>query len=475
MKTDNESKAVFEAAIRAWNAGAALRKRRERMKAYTYGRQWDDECILPDGRHGTEADLARLAGRNPLTNNLLRQMVKSVVGRFRSMRAQENKQQGGGDMALGEARRRNQLDELDARMLEEFLMSGCAVQRVVNERRPGGAGVWVDNVSPGRFFVNPFSDPRGGDIELIGMAHDMSLNEVKMRFGGGSESRCADIAALYGRAAEPGFFDEGRASLLWPADPSRCRVIEVWTMETRTVLKCHDRAQNRTFLVDADGGGRELARCNRERVRRGTGGIVSRRAMTVRWRGRWFAPDGTLLYAEDSPWAHGMHPFAVKFYPLIDGEVHPFVEDIVDQQRHINRLITLIDHIISTSAKGALLLPLQAQVPGISLDEYAAAWARPGAVIPYDTTRTAALPQAVTGRGDDAGATSLLNIEMRLMEQISGVSTALQGIDSSGVRGSATLYSALVENSVVALRDIYDTFAAFCAGRDRMLRSIHNS
>ena len=463
MKTDNESKAVFEAAIQAWNAGAGLRKRRERMKAYTYGRQWDDECILPDGSRGTEADLARLSGRNPQTNNLLRQMVKSVVGRFRSMRAQENQQAESQQLAA--AMRRNQLDELDARMLEEFLMSGCAVQRVVNERRPAGAGVWVDNVSPGRFFVNPFSDPRGSDIELVGMAHDMSLNEVKMRFGGGSESRCAEIAAIYGRGVKPSFFDEPHAALLWPTDPSRCRVIEVWTLETRMVLKCHDTAANRTFLVDADSGARELARCNRKRG----GSIESRRAMTVRWRGRWFAPDGTLLYAEDSPWAHGMHPFAVKFYPLIDGEVHPFVEDIVDQQRHINRLITLIDHIISTSAKGALLLPLQAQVPGISLDEYAAAWARPGAVIPYDTTRTTVLPQAVTGRGDDAGATSLLNIEMRLMEQISGVSTALQGIDGSSVRGSATLYSALVENSVVALRDIYDTFASFCAARNRLL------
>ena len=471
MKTDNDSKAVFEAAIRAWNSGAALRKLRERMKAYTYGRQWDDECILPDGSHGTEADQARMSGRNPLTNNLLRQMVKSIVGRFRAMRAQEN---DGADAVsdLAQARERNLVDELDARMLEEFLMSGCAVQRVVSERRPQGAGVWVDNVSPGRFFVNAFSDPRGSDIELVGMTHDMSLNEVKMRFGGGSERRCADIESVYGRGADVSFFSDSSAGLLRPADATRCRVIEVWTMEARTVLKCHDTAASRTFLVDAAGGDKAVARCNRERGRQGQGRIVARRAMTVRWRGRWFAPDGTLLYAEDSPWPHGQHPFVVKFYPLIDGEVHPFVEDIVDQQRHINRLITLIDHIISTSAKGALLMPIQAQVPGISLGEYAAAWARPGSVIPYDTSRTTVMPQAVTGRGDDAGATSLLGIEMRMMEQISGVSTALQGMEGSSDRGSASLYSARVENSIVALRDIFDTFAAFCRRRDTLLRTL---
>ena len=33
------------------------------------------------------------------------------------------------------------------------------------------------------------------------------------------------------------------------------------------------------------------------------------------------------------------------------------VEDIIDQQRHINRLISLIDFIMGSSAKGVLLVP----------------------------------------------------------------------------------------------------------------------
>ena len=65
---------------------------------------------------------------------------------------------------------------------------------------------------------------------------------------------------------------------------------------------------------------------------------------TMRWHCRFYAPGGELLDEYDSPYGHGMHPFMVKMYPLIDGEVHSFVEDVVDQQRYINRLITLMDH-----------------------------------------------------------------------------------------------------------------------------------
>ena len=44
------------------------------------------------------------------------------------------------------------------------------------------------------------------------------------------------------------------------------------------------------------------------------------------------------------------HPICCCFTPL-DGEVWGFVEDIIDQQKYINRLIVLQDMIISASAK----------------------------------------------------------------------------------------------------------------------------
>ncbi len=54
---------------------------------------------------------------------------------------------------------------------------------------------------------------------------------------------------------------------------------------------------------------------------------------------------------------------------------------------------------------------------------------------------------------------------MKMMQQISGVSTALQG-QSIGNNASASLYQTQVQNSAVALLDIFETFNSFRNARD---------
>ena len=148
MNNNNDNQ-VLTAAYEAWMQCGSLREKRRRLKGYTYGRQWDDIITTPEGKRMSEGEYASMSGKTPLTNNLIRQLVKSVVGRFRYDLSQ--RKDDGVDVAVAS---RNMLEELDCRMLEEFLISGCAVQRIVKERRIGGDGVWVDNVSPERFFVN---------------------------------------------------------------------------------------------------------------------------------------------------------------------------------------------------------------------------------------------------------------------------------------------------------------------------------
>lgn len=84
------------------------------------------------------------------------------------------------------------------------------------------------------------------------------------------------------------------------------------------------------------------------------------------WHCRWFSPMGDLLTEYESPFGHKEHPFVMKFYPLTDGEVHSLVEDVIDQQKYVNRLITLVDHILSASAKGVLLFPENAVPDGFT-------------------------------------------------------------------------------------------------------------
>ena len=148
------NKRLIEAAYGCWLAGAGRLQRRERLKRYTYGDQWGDIIRDHDGRAVREGDAIAASGREPLTNNLIRRLVKTIVGRYRSLRPDWRKE----NPLPGSIEEDNILDELDARLLEEFLISGMAVQRVARESRHGVERVYIDNVSPARLFLNRFTD-----------------------------------------------------------------------------------------------------------------------------------------------------------------------------------------------------------------------------------------------------------------------------------------------------------------------------
>lgn len=424
-----EVREIFESAYAAWVRCGDLRRRRRRCKLFTYGDQWSDTVDDGSGHTVREYDYITSSGKKPYTNNLIRQLVKTVVGRYRTAAAAEGRYKG----KLAEAARRNMLSELDARAMEEFLISGCAIQRVVNERRWGGTGIWVDNVDPRRFFVNGFSDPRGTDIELVGMLHDMTLPEVLNRFGGGSASRGAALRHLYSQpAGESGTstgLESNTGSFFTCGDPHHCRVVEVWTLDSRP---------------DGSGG------CDSEFC----------------WHCRWYAPDGTLLSEQDSPYGHRSHPFVVKFYPLVDGEVHSFVEDVLDQQKYINRLIVMQDYILACSAKGVLLYPLDQLPDDVELKDVSDVWARADGLISIKG-RGGTLPQQLYGAGRNDGAAQMLQLQMQLFEQVSGVGSALMG-RSTYARGADMLDSE-VENATTALADLFETFKSFTYCRDRKM------
>lgn len=458
----------LQAAYEAWRSGEELRSRRRRYKNYTYGRQWLDTVSTSRGPMTEGEEVEKLGGR-PMSNNMIRQLVKCITGNFRR-RLMEGDSTGDSVAPLPkEMRERNSLDELDCRLLEEFLISGCAVQRVTEEKRMDGTGVWIDNVSPERFFVNRYTDPRGSDIEIVGMLHDYSLRETQMRYGGGDAGRIAEIGRIYrmvaadtsGLAASLG--DRCRTEF-FEAPRGRCRVIETWMLESRNVVKCHDPLDGNVFTVD---GERlvDVEKLNRRRRRAGMAEVKFENRATVRWHCRNFAPNGEILDEYDSPYRHGRHPFVVKLYPLIDGEVHSFVEDVIDQQRYVNRLITLIDHIMSTSAKGVLLFPSERKPTYMSWEEIGEIWAKPGGVIPIRGNSALGEPQQVLTGGDHTGAYKLLDMQLQLFQQISGVSDALQGRSGLGVQG-AELYREQVKNSATAILDLLETFNAFRAQRN---------
>jgi len=49
------------------------------------------------------------------------------------------------------------------------------------------------------------------------------------------------------------------------------------------------------------------------------------------------SPFGDILDEGEIPYEHKSHPYVFKAYPFIDGEIHSFVSDVIDQQRYTNR------------------------------------------------------------------------------------------------------------------------------------------
>jgi len=458
-------KIILEAAYRAWNEAADFRRRRRRYKRFTYGDQWSDMVV--DGNSVmSAADRARTHGRRPLTNNLLRRLVKSVIGRYRYQRQDAEPLKG----EKAHIFRNNNLDELDCRSLEEFLISGCTVQRVCRERRLMGEGVWVDVVSPDSFFVNRITDPRGWDTELVGMIHDWSLTETVLRLAGPDHRRAEAIRHVYEELASSpvpgGLGSIGEQESFVNAAPGRCRVIEVWTLEAIERLLCHDRHRATCFTIPVTAAGR-VEHINLARARRNCPTIKTRREITTAWRCRWMAPDGTVLHSHLSAARDGRHPFRFRFYPMIDGEIHSLVEDVIDQQIYINELISLIDHVVSCAAKGVLLFPVDSKLPGMSWDQIAETWSSPDAIIPI-RGQSQAVPHQVVTQSSNLGARELLATQMQMFEDVSGVTNALMGRSGSGQIG-VEHYESQVKNAIIAIADILDTFSNFIAERNDSL------
>ena len=299
-------------------------------------------------------------------------------------------------------------------------------------------------------------------VEMIGM------NEVES--DGASHGDDKLVAESWDEAeVEQESEREEREALASSSERGREPVIELWTLEGRELMKCHDPESGTVFTSPASEWWKvALENDRRAKAEKPMRQIETRRFNTLRWHCKWLLTTGEELKEYDSPWPHGLHPFAVKFFPLTDGETHSFVEDVTEQQKCVNRMVTLIDKILSVSAKGALLFPIDRKPNDVSWNQIAENWSRPGGIIPFKGSDRSDEPRQISGGGDQSGATSLLDIQMRMIEQVSGVTSALQGRDTTA-NTSAALYDAKTKNATTALVDVLESFETFIVARNRLI------
>ena len=176
---------IVNQARNCYSAMHDIRDRRRRSRRYYRGDQWSD-MVEHNGRMMTEEEYIQSQGKPALKQNLIRLPVRNIIGQYRSnpfksliyARNADNKK--GAEMmsvAYESAYEMNDGRERDARMMEEFLVSGMPIYctsysyEIKRQRSiPKFRKVDVD-----RFIVNPnVNDVCGDDVELIGELCDVS-------------------------------------------------------------------------------------------------------------------------------------------------------------------------------------------------------------------------------------------------------------------------------------------------------------
>ena len=470
-----------------WNNMYRFREERDRNKRYNYGDQWKDN-IKVDGKTMSEEEYIKSQGNVPLKNNLIRRLVNTVLGVYRQQAKEpictardRDEQKLGETMStiLQCNMQLNRMQDLYARTMEEFLISGLIVHRKWFGWRNDKLDCWTDYVQPNNFFIDSnMRDFRGWDCSFIGEVHDISFETLCQKYAEGPED-CHRFREIYSWSHDKrsyntymqqfGYSLSKNLDFFVCSDASRCRVIEVWRKESKPRYRCHDYNNGDVYKIDVEDYKAMVEDVNADRIRRGTAMGMSMEEIPL-IKAKWFMDDywyyyfltpfGDILKEGETPYEHKSHPYVFKAYPFIDGEIHSFVNDVIDQQRYTNRLITLYDWIMRASAKGVLLFPEECLPKGMDINDIADEWSRFNGVIAIKTKNAVQLPQQIANNSTNIGITELLNLQLKFFEEISGVNGALQGKPGwSGM--SASLYSQQTQNATTSLLDLLESFSQF--------------
>lgn len=469
-----------------WNNMYLFRKDRERNKRYCYGDQWKDR-IKVDGEWMTEEEYIKQQGNVPLKNNLIRRLVNTVLGVYRQQAKEpictardRDEQKLGETMStiLQCNMQLNRMSDVYARTMEEYLISGLAVHRKWFGWRNDKLDCWTDYVQPNNFFIDSnMRDFRGWDCNFIGEVHDMSYETLLQKYAESPAdverlnriyAWCHDRHLFQSYMQNFGYSSIKNLDFFVCSDSTRCRVIEVWRKESKPRYSCHDPNNGDVYKIDVEDYHDMVEVVNNDRMRRGLEQgmniddiplIKAKWFMDDYWYYYHLTPTGEILREGETPYEHKSHPYIFKAYPYIDGEIHSFVSDVIDQQRYTNRLITLYDWIMRASAKGVLLFPEDCLPKGMDINDIADEWSRFNGVIALKKG-SKAIPQQIANNSTNIGITELLNLQLKFFEEISGVNGALQG--KPGMSGmSASLYSQQTQNATTSLLDLLESFSQF--------------
>lgn len=478
-----------------WASLSEMREKNKRSVMYAWGDQWGDLVRDPDtGNMITEAQLIRKQGKVPLKNNMIAPILNNIEGQFRTAQmkpvcvVRDQREAKLGEMmsmAVEYVHDINETQELDANTLKSGVTSGLFCQRVEfgpNDAKGNKVDVWMYPVEVNRlFFDTSVEDPRMWDVTRIGEIYDLPLDVVIAAFGKhvGEEK----LRSIYGDVDKAISRDYNslngdkleNLNFYTPSRPDMCRVILGWQQENRPALLCHDWLHGTYDYVPRSEKAAIDAENKRRRQEALMNGVAEEDILEIEyetttervWVYRYMSPYGDILAKGDSPYWHGGHNFILGVMHFNQGKLYNFVEQFIDQQRSINRTAMMIDFIRSASSKGLLVVD-ETAFESMSREEIVDEYVRYNGVLfvrPKPGVDVRGVIHQFNGAASTAGDYELLNLQLKLINEISGVNSAMQGqAPHSGTPSS--LYAQQVQNSSLNLKGLFGSFTSFRRRRD---------
>lgn len=482
-----ENKDLLSRCQNDWDTMSQLRRDNERNERYKNGDQWSDLILDPDKKNEyvREDVLISRGGKTPLKNNFLQQYVRNVHGQVLGnpsqpvVIARSEDDVNYSEMLTNTVQACLDLNEtttLGVNAVEAFLSCGHIVGKVRyahwnTKNRTDGK---VDIVDINRVFWNQDSeDPRWTDIRRIGEIHDMTLDELVMNYAH-SRSDEKILRELYtewdskveelGQTAKKTL--EGM-QFYFGNNFGKCRVYEVWEKRGRWVTYTHDYLTGEESYVE-NAKDSDFEAINAERTMQVVmAGLPPEEAKLIYhkdiyeqyWYVTYLTPQGYSIREMETPYDHQEHPYIIGSMPKINGVVKPVFNDLIDMQRQINRLITMLDFIIGTSAKGLLMIPEEC-LGDYTLKDFKDEYVKTNGVILISKSAGDKLPKQLSVNATNVGAWEFLNFYLQQITQISGLSGAIQG-QIAGKGKSGVLYAQEAQNSQINFTLLFDCYNKF--------------
>lgn len=488
---------------RVWASMAPIRVARRRNFRYVFADQWGDKVWDGTGYVTERERIAKRTGGVALQNNHLFKVVNAIAGVYIKSEAkpicfarQENadiKSQ----MMTNALQTNYDNNEEKAIMLNEMYELVCGGMPVVCEEwstHNGEPDAYTYPINPDYFvFESKGNDPRlEWDCSMVGDIRDYTVGELLAEISQYTDDYDYETLTNMFRVGEDedlgsirNMQDEGMNFRCAPQN--LCRTYRIWTLEYKTRYRVHDPLDRKQPLYKIEESDLDKIKLiNQQRMEQALaadidtedlqdilinyGQFPDEEGNRIRnlgkivdqfWHFQLLTPEGEVLVEYDSPYKHKSHPYVFTAHHYINGSVFPFISVVVDQQRYINRLITLHDLAINASVKGVKMIP-KSVLGDMSPKEFARQFTEIGGFIFYDDDPSypGVKPEVITTNSTNIGTSELLKLEIDFINDITAVSGALQGRQANSGTPAA-LYSMQMQNSTTSISAIFDRFNQF--------------